>query len=226
MSLDELLENGNSKDTMDLEEFIRKTKGLAYKKRALMWFQANLGKIVTSNQLAVIPGRDENPISHNIRRIFELRDEDGYEIANHKDNEKTSLNLRVDEWVLLKKDPNPDKIRERGVNKRIMFEVFSRDGYQCQICGRTKDDDDPFKEGHKIKLHVGHLEAHKSKSGTSSKKKLTPDDFITMCNVCNEGAKNNDVKVITLLDRVKKADEEVQTEIYEFLEEKFKTVSK
>lgn len=205
---------------MNLNEFIEKTEGLAYKKRALMWFQENLGEKVTSNQLAVIPGRDGNPISHNIRRIFELRDEDGYEIVNHKDNDTTGLDLKVDEWVLLKKDPNPEKIRSRGVNKRIMVEVFTRDRNTCQMCGRTPDDDDPFKPGHKIKLHTGHIEAHKRKDGTVSQKKLTADDFVTLCNVCNEGAKNTDFKKITLLDRVKKAPADEQREILEYLQKK------
>ena len=201
---------------LSLDEFIDKTSGLSYTKRAILWFQANLNKKITSSELARIPGQKGNPISHNIRRIFELRDEKGYDIVNWKDNERTELNLKVDEWVLLKLEPIEENIRSRGVNKRIAFEVFSRDNYTCKTCGRTPEDDDPFKPGHKIKLHVGHIIAHKS-DHTGDSDKLTADDFVTMCNVCNEGAKNNEIKIITLLDRVKSASFEDKKIIFKYL---------
>lgn len=199
-----------------LEEFITKTKGLSYIKRALLWFQLNLNQKVTSNELAQIPGVAGKPISHNMRRIFELRDEQGYDIVNWKDNERTELNLKVNEWVLLSLTPIKDNIRSRGVTKKISYHVFKRDLSTCQICGRTPQDDDPFKSGHKIILHVSHKIAHKS-IHTHKNKKLTCDDFITLCNVCNEGAKNTDVSIITLLDRVKVANLDERQTIYDFL---------
>lgn len=192
-------------------------KQKSYTGKALELFQKNLGKPITSETLAQLTGTRGKPISHNIRRIFELRDEQGYSIANHKDNEKTGLHLKVNEWVLLDKMPNPKQIRSRGVNKRIMFDVFSRDNFTCQTCGRTPEDDDPFKPGHRIKLHVGHKLAHKRKDNEVITSILTSDDFITMCNVCNEGAKNSDLKPITLLDRVKGADAETKKKISDFL---------
>lgn len=198
-----------------LDEFINNTNGFSYTKRALLWFLINLNKKVTSEDLAQIPGESGNPISHNIRRIFELRDEQGYDIVNHKDNERTGLNLKVNEWVLLDPEPIKKNIRSRGVNKRIMFEVFERDNYTCQTCGRTVNDDDPFKEGHKIKLHVGHIIAHKSEHEDNVE--LTPNDFITMCNVCNEGAKNTEIKKITYIDRIKSLKEEEKKVIFDYL---------
>ncbi len=218
----------NTKKELSLDEFLKQYEGESYTKKALEWFKLNVGKIITSAELARITGQKGNPISHNIRRIFELRDEKGYEIINWRDNDTSGFNLKVDEWVLLKKDPNPKNIRSRGVNKKIMFEVFERDGYQCQFCGRIKGDEDPFKKGHKIKLHVGHIIAHKRKNNKDTiewerieeikeDKKLTKEDFITMCNVCNEGAKNKDIKIITLQDRVKDADKKIKKEIFEFL---------
>ena len=168
-------------------------------------------------------GFETNIVLSDIRRIFELRDEYGYEIVNHKDNEKTGFNLKVDEWVLLRKEPNPEKIRARGVNKRIRFDVFERDGYQCQICGRLAGDDDPYKPGHKIKLHVGHIQAHKNREGEIAKKRrLGIDDFITMCNICNEGAKNKNIKIIRLVDRIKNASIDEKKEIYACLKNYFK----
>ena len=107
-------------------------KGKSYTQNAIDLFKSKLGKIVTSEELAQLPGKDGKPISHNMRRVFELRDEKGYNIVNHRDNERTGLNLKVDEWILL--DPNPDetRIKDRGVNKRIRFDVFERDKYTCQ----------------------------------------------------------------------------------------------
>jgi len=207
----------------DIDGFIEKTKGYSYIKRALWWFQLNLGKIVTSAEFAKIPGKKGQILSHNIRRVFELRDEYGYEIANHKDNEKTGFNLKVDEYVLLSKEPNPEKIRARGVNKRIRFDVFERDGYQCQICGRVAGEDDPYKPDHKIKLHVGHIQAHKNRKGEITKKRqLDINDFITMCNICNEGAKNKNIKIIRLVDRITNASIDEKKEIYAYLKNYFK----
>lgn len=206
---------------MDLNTFNKLTSDFSYSDSALLWFQLNLNQIVTSEELAQIHGKNTGqPISHNIRRIFELRDEKGYNIINHKTK---GSNLKVDQWILLDEDPDEEKIRERGVNKRIRMDVFKRDDYTCQVCGLSQGDDDPYKEGHKITLHVGHIRAHKRKdvSEPISHKKLDVDDFITMCNVCNEGLKNNDFKIITLKDRVEKAPEEEQRLIYEFLKKKF-----
>ncbi len=195
-------------------------KGKSYKQNAIALFKSRIGKIVKSSELARVPGKDGNPISHNIRRIFELRDEDGYDIVNWKDNDKTGLNLKVDEWVLLSPEPNPEKIRSRRFNKRVWLEVMKRDNYQCQICGRTKDDDDPFRPGHKVTLHLGHKKAFKGRSGDWGASN-DPDNYMVLCNVCNEGAKNTDVKEITMLDRVKKLDEKTKKEVYEYLKKEF-----
>ena len=206
---------------------------LSYTKKALALLQSKVGKIVTSQEFALIKGSKGKPISHNIRRIFELRDESGYNIVNHKDNEKTGLNLKVNEWVLMDKNPDLKRIRSRGVNKKIMYQVFSRDNYTCFVCGRIPEDDDPFKQGHKIKLHVGHIIAHKRENNQDIYETekledmktdhiLTQDDFKTMCNICNEGAKNVNLKPITLIDRVKNADETTKKEIFDLLVSKFK----
>lgn len=216
----------------EFQDFIKKTKGMAYTKRALLWFQQNLGKIITAKELARIPGKDGETINHNMRRVFELRDEQGYEIINWKDKNPLGQKLRVDEWILLKKEPNPKKIRSRGVNKRIAYEVFTRDNNTCQFCGRTPQDDDPFRQGHKIKLHVGHIIAHKrsydkdiirveSINDMSEDHVLAKEDFITMCNVCNEGAKNKDLEIMSPTAKVMKLRESDQREIYKTLKKKF-----
>jgi len=218
----------------ELNEFLEKAreKQQGFLKNALEWFKLNVGAKVISEELAQIPGKKGKSISHNMRRIFELRDEQGYEIINHNDNASSGKNLRVDEWILLEKEPNPKNVRSRGVNKRIMYEVFTRDDNMCQFCGRTPQDDDPFKKGHKIKLHTGHIIAHKRENGKeivriesiedmNEDHVLTEKDFITMCNVCNEGAKNKDLVILSHAEKVSKLDEKSQKEIYEHLKKKF-----
>lgn len=109
-----------------------------------------------------------------------------------------------------------------------MFEVFTRDECQCQFCGLTPKDDDPFKPGHRIKLHVGHIIAHKKENGKDFVKveniqdmdeihTLTKDDFITMCNVCNEGAKNKNLQILTPIEKVLKLDKKAKKKIFEAL---------
>ena len=209
----------------ELIKFIEDTKDQSYIKRTLGWFVQNLKDVVTSGELAQLPGKNNKTISHSMRRVFELRDEMGYELINWQSKSDLKTSLKVDEWMLLNANPNPKKIRNRGVNKKIMNEVFTRDDFTCQHCGRTREDDDPFKEGQKIKLHVGHIIAHKQKivklENIVSEKKLEAKDFITLCHVCNEGGKNENLKIITPLERVLKLDEKTQKEIFDTLSKKF-----
>ena len=213
---------------IELQKFIEDTKGMSFLNRALKWFQQNVNEIVLAEELAIIPGKKNNPINHNMRRIFELRDQKGYEIINHK----YSKDLKVDQWMLLNKDPKPELIRPRGVTKPLMMEVFERDDFSCQFCGRTKNDDDPFKSGRKITLHTGHIIAHKRKVNDNKmkiaqlkdidkKKKYTSADFITMCNVCNEACKNNDLTILNNVEKILKLDEKDQKEIFLALKKKF-----
>jgi hypothetical protein len=214
---------GTDQRENEFKKFVKDNKGNSYTETALKWFIKNKGEIVTSDELARIPGKDGKPISHNMRRIFELRDEKGYDIINHKDVRK-GYDLKVDQWVLLKVKPDAKKIRTRGVTTKLRAEVLARDLNTCQSCGRTIGDEDPFNAGHKVTLHIGHLKAHKSKDGSISNVgvDLTKDDFITQCNVCNEGTKNRDVPIITMIDRVKKMSEKEQKSLYKYLSARFK----
>lgn len=83
--LEELHKLQKDNERMDLTTFNKLTANFSYSDSALLWFQLNLNQIVTSEELAQIHGKNTGqPISHNIRRIFELRDEKGYDLINHK----------------------------------------------------------------------------------------------------------------------------------------------
>lgn len=59
---------------------------------------------------------------------------------------------------------------------KLRFEVFRRDNFTCQYCGRV------VKDG--IKLHIDHI-IPKSKGGD-----LSMDNLITSCFDCNEGKRD------------------------------------
>lgn len=59
-----------------------------------------------------------------------------------------------------------------AVSKRTRFEVFKRDSFKCQYCGRAAPE---------AILHVDHIKP-KSKGGTA-----TIDNLITACDTCNLG---------------------------------------
>tara|TARA_B100000579_G_scaffold399556_1_gene380600 strand:- start:202 stop:807 length:606 start_codon:yes stop_codon:yes gene_type:complete len=200
---------------------------LSYKKNALKYFKERLNQKVSSEELAQIPGKDGKPISHNIRRIFELRDEEGYDIVNHSNNNETGLDLKVDQWVLRSLEPVERNIRSRQINKRIRSDVLQRDNFTCVSCGRDAQDKDPLSKKNKnITLHIGHIESlhHqiKNKISNSEIKELGElEDFITQCNVCNEGFKNKNIKPLDWIEKIKNLDEKNKLKIYNYLKSIF-----
>jgi len=64
-----------------------------------------------------------------------------------------------------------------GTYLKLRFEVFRRDEFTCQYCGRTVKD--------KVKLHIDHI-VPKSKGGN-----LSMENLITACFDCNEGKRDS-----------------------------------
>lgn len=64
-----------------------------------------------------------------------------------------------------------------GISQKLRFEIFQRDKFTCQYCGRTKD-------GDKVKLELDHI-VPVSKGGTDEINNLT-----TSCRDCNQGKSN------------------------------------
>ncbi len=72
-------------------------------------------------------------------------------------------------------DPIPlGKTPRESIGKSQRFRIFKRDGYQCQLCGRSHSDDN-------VKLHVDHR-VPLAKGGSNEDENLW-----TLCDACNLG---------------------------------------
>jgi 5-methylcytosine-specific restriction endonuclease McrA len=86
------------------------------------------------------------------------------------------------------------------------------------MCGLTPGEIDPS-TGRKVRLHIGHI-VDKSLGG---KDELS--NFRTLCSTCNQGAKNITAEkpsAIWLLSQVRRAGQEEQRAVLEWLNKKFK----
>lgn len=72
-----------------------------------------------------------------------------------------------------KKPVNPER---KKMTASLRYEILKRDGFRCQICGRSADDG--------IVLHVDHI-IPVSKGG-----KTEPDNLRTLCQDCNLGKRD------------------------------------
>lgn len=92
-------------------------------------FMANVGKMLTSEQLREIAGTSEWA-----RRVRELRNEEGLNIVTHNDRS----DLKIGQYVLLDIKPMPSF--ERNISKETRAFVLDRNGFTCQMCGAAAGD--------------------------------------------------------------------------------------
>lgn len=86
-------------------------------------------------------------------------------------------------------------LRRKGLSKKIRFEVFKRDLFTCQYCGRKAPD---------VLLEVDHIEPV-SKGGTDDILNL-----ISSCKECNAGKSDRALSDTAVLDRRRQQLEELQ----------------
>ncbi len=183
---------------------------MSAKSRIKAFFIENVGVVVTAKQLQ----EQAAPVSEWARRVRELRDEEGWPIVTNHD----SADLKPGEYKLERLPPeNPNVEFQRGISQKLRAEVLDRNGFTCQMCGKTPGEIDP-ETGRKVRLHIGHI-VDKSLGGKDEASNLR-----TLCSTCNQGAKNltqEKPSTIWLLSQVRRAGREEQLALYEWLSKKY-----
>jgi hypothetical protein len=186
------------------------------KKKIKNFLLAHLGQVITSHQIRDAAGTG---VSEWARRVRELRDEEGWPIITHND----STELKPGQYML--KQQPPDKsalVFKRTISTKLKALVLDRNGSTCQMCGLTPGEIDPT-TGRKVRLHVGHI---KDKS-LGGKDELT--NLRALCSTCNQGAKNITTEkptVLWLLSQIRRAGQDEQRSVFDWLRKKFATDKK
>lgn len=154
---------------------IRREKGSA-QSRMLKYFQANVGQIVTTEELAYVANDNKN----FQRRVRELRTEEGYAVATMFTGRP---DLRQGEYVLESAERIAEK-HDRNIPKAVERAVYERDNSTCVICGWSHEKW-TRKDPRFLELH--HIEHHKA-GGPNSDKNL-----IVLCNKCHDDVHANRV---------------------------------
>ena len=175
--------------------------------RIRTFFEANVGKVITTQQIRKVAG-----ISEYARRIRELRDEEGMQIKSHMDRP----DLKPGEYILETLERLP--ALGRGISPQLRNDILERNGFTCQVCGAGPGDPDPFNPIRKLRLHIDHI-VPISQGGNNDK-----DNLRVLCSACNQGRSNIQVASETaknLLARIRRAPRSAQREVYEALKRKF-----
>ena len=179
------------------------------KARLRAYFLANVGKVLTSEELFEVSNR----ANEYGRRIRELRGEEGYQILTHNDR----ATLKPGEYLLETAAPVP--AFSRDVSKETRAFVLDRNGNMCQMCGAPAGEPHPYDSSRKTRLHIGHV-IDKSKGGSDDATNLR-----AICSVCNEGLQNiapMRPNLKQLLIQARRAPAEDQLELLNWLQKKFK----
>lgn len=177
--------------------------------RIRKFFEDNVGKVVTTAQIAAIA-----QIRDYQRRIRELRGEEGMQILSYRDRP----DLRPDQYLLASLDRVP-RFTHR-IDKAMRARILERNGLTCGMCGVTAGDLDPYNPNRKITLHIDHIDP----DGPT-----VDDNLRTLCHNCNEGRSNlvtpptpNTLSVLRNIRRLARDD---QRRVYQELKNKFEPTS-
>lgn len=171
------------------------------------YFLSHVGEVLDSQALREVAGSSEWG-----RRVRELRNEEGWDIATHNDRS----DLKPGQYMLQSTKILPHF--ERGISKETRAYVLDRNGFTCQMCGAVAGEPHPFDPGRKTRLHIGHI-VDKSMGGTDD-----PGNLRALCSICNEGASNLTLDrpdYQKLLAQIRRAPGSEQVRVMEWLVKKF-----
>ncbi|MHB8781189.1 MAG: HNH endonuclease [Candidatus Geothermincolia bacterium] len=180
---------------------------MAARDRIRCFFENNVGRIITTQEIREVAG-----ISEYARRIRELRNEEGMQIRSYRDR----ADLKPNEYVLetLERLPKID----RTVPQNLRMEILVRNGFTCQLCGAGPADPDPYHPGRKVRLTVDHIVPASQGGG------LERDNLRATCSVCNESKRDlqpPSESALNILARIRKEPRNVQRDIYDALKRTF-----
>ena len=171
---------------------------------------ANIGRVIESHELQAAA---DGAVQYS-RRLRELRDEEGWPILSHNDNSE----LKPGQYLLSQKPVHTERPEfARSISARLRAEVLDRNGFTCQMCGLTPGEIDPA-TNRPVRLHIGHVK-DKALGGKDELSNLR-----TICSTCNQGAKNITTEkpsAIWLLSQIRRAGQDEQKAVYEWLKNKF-----
>ena len=149
---------------------------LSSKNRIKAYLKGRVGKKTTAYQIQEVAQATEWA-----RRVRELRNDEGWPILTHNDDNS----LKPGEYRLAWEPPEPDDYHfTKPVSTRVRALVIERNGYTCQMCGAGAGEPDTQNPGRKVRLHIGHI-VDRSHGGDD-----TPGNLRALCSTCNQGAKN------------------------------------
>ena len=185
------------------------------KEKIRQFLLANIGRVIESHELQAAA---DGAVQYS-RRLRELRDEEGWPILSHND----STDLKPGQYLLREK-PSLKTLPQfaRTISARLRAEVLDRNGFTCQMCGLTPGEIDPA-TNRKVRLHIGHIK-DKSFGGKDELSNLR-----ALCSTCNQGAKNITTEkgsAIWLLSQVRRAGQDEQLTVYNWLRKKFEGTQK
>jgi hypothetical protein len=178
------------------------------RKKLRAFFEANLGRVVTTAELSEVAG-----IHDYQRRIRELRDKDGLQILSHNDRD----DLRSHEYLLETLVLRP--VIARGISHKLRRHILERNGFTCQVCGSGAGEESLCEIGKKCRLQIDHV-IPISQGGTDDEHNLR-----AVCVYYNKDKANLKMPTsrdaINVMALIRRQPRDVQRLVYEFLSKKF-----
>jgi hypothetical protein len=172
----------------------RRKLGDEVRMAAWIAFNKEVGETFTTAEVRanVSDGAGPNEKEHIQRRIRTLRDRDGWEIPSRKYDATIPQGCyRLDAigW-----HPGAGEVRgaANAIKARDRREVFARDGYRCVLCGVGSGEPYPEDPARRAVLTAGHV-IPRAHGGPS-----TVGNLRTECSLCNETARANTNRPVTL----------------------------